>query len=219
MIELVLATRNEHKTREIREILGGLPVRILNLEEAGSFPEVVEDGRSFEENAVKKAMTIARASGMISMADDSGLVVDALDGQPGVFSARFAGLHATDAENNAKLLALLDGIGLPERKARFICCVAICDPRGQCTTVQGSCEGHIALQASGSGGFGYDPLFVPNGHSQSFAELPAEVKNAISHRGRALLQVRQALEELITVDDRDAGADADNKQPLMKNYL
>lgn len=201
MMDLLLATRNPHKTREIQEILAGQPIRILNLDDVGSFPEVVEDGRSFEENALKKAMTIAHASGMMSMADDSGLVVDVLDGQPGVYSARFAGPQASDADNNARLLELLEGKELEQRQARFVCCIAICDPQGYCTTVQGSCEGHIAMKASGWGGFGYDPLFIPEGCSQSFAELPAAAKNAISHRGKALQQVRQALEILKPADN------------------
>lgn len=193
---LLLATRNAHKTREIEEILSGQDICIMNLDDAGDMPEVLEDGHSFEENAIKKAMTIARASGIMSMADDSGLVVDILDGQPGVYSARFAGPGASDRDNNARLLEMLEGIPLEQRQARFICCIAICDPEGRCTTVQGSCEGHIALQPCGEGGFGYDPLFIPEGCSRSFAELDGNEKNAISHRGRALKQLSRALESI-----------------------
>lgn len=196
MPELLLATRNKHKTIEIRQILQGLPFQILNLDDVGDFQEVVEDGRTFEENAVKKAMTIARASGIISMADDSGLVVDCLNGQPGVYSARFAGEEASDQDNNTKLLGLMEGIALSDRRARFVCCIAICTPEGQCHTVEGRCEGHIALEASGTGGFGYDPLFIPDGHPASFAELSSEEKNALSHRGQALQRVRVLLDEL-----------------------
>ncbi len=196
MQEILLATRNTHKTREIQEILRDLDLKILNLDDVGQFPEVVEDGHSFEENAIKKAMTIAKASGIISMADDSGLVVDCLDGRPGVYSARFAGPEATDEENNDRLLMLMDGVEPESRQARFVCCIAVCTPEGKCEVVKGSCEGHISMQASGSGGFGYDPLFFPEHFVQSFAELSPEDKNAISHRGQALKQVRDLLLQL-----------------------
>ena len=188
--QILIATRNRGKLAEIREILSAPGLELLDPETVGNLPEVEEDGDTFEANAIKKAVTLARASGMLTLADDSGLEVDALGGAPGVYSARYAGEPSSDAANNAKLLAAL--CGQPNRRARFRCAIALATPDGDCSTVDGRCEGHIADAPQGRGGFGYDPLFIPDGFSQSFGELEAAVKHRISHRGAALRAARQA---------------------------
>ncbi|HOQ09488.1 MAG TPA: XTP/dITP diphosphatase [Syntrophomonadaceae bacterium] len=184
--QLLLATRNRHKKRELQELLADMEVEILTLEDVDPIPEVVEDGETFEANAVKKARATAMAAGILSLADDSGLEVDALQGKPGVYSARFAGEHATDEENNAKLLKLMESVPDEKRTARFVSVIAICDPQGHVETVRGECKGTIARIPAGNGGFGYDPLFIPQGYEQTYAQLSAEEKNRISHRGVAL---------------------------------
>jgi len=184
--QLLLATRNRHKKRELQELLADMEVEILTLEDVDPIPEVVEDGETFEANAVKKARATAMAAGILSLADDSGLEVDALQGKPGVYSARFAGEHATDEENNAKLLKLMESVPDEKRTARFVSVIAICDPQGHVETVRGECKGTIAGIPAGNGGFGYDPLFIPQGYEQTYAQLSAEEKNRISHRGVAL---------------------------------
>jgi len=184
--QLLLATRNRHKKRELQELLADMEVEILTLKDVDPIPEVVEDGETFEANAVKKARATAMAAGILSLADDSGLEVDALQGKPGVYSARFAGEHATDEENNAKLLKLMESVPDEKRTARFVSVIAICDPQGHVETVRGECKGTIARIPAGNGGFGYDPLFIPQGYEQTYAQLSAEEKNRISHRGVAL---------------------------------
>ncbi len=188
--QILIATRNRGKLAEIREILSAPGLELLAPEAVGDLPEVEEDGDTFEANAIKKAVTLARASGMLTLADDSGLEVDALGGAPGVYSARYAGEPSNDAANNAKLLEALRG--QPDRRARFRCVIALATPDGACSTVDGRCEGHIADAPQGRGGFGYDPLFVPDGFTQSFGELEAAVKHRISHRGTALRAARAA---------------------------
>ena len=188
--QLLVATRNRHKLVEIRAILSAPGLELLDPESVGNLPEVEEDGDTFEANAIKKAVTLARASGMLTLADDSGLEVDALGGDPGVYSARYAGEPSDDAANNAKLLDALRG--QPDRRARFRCAIALATPDGECSTVDGRCEGHITEAPQGQGGFGYDPLFVPDGFAQSFGELGADVKHRISHRGAALRAAREA---------------------------
>lgn len=188
--KLLLATRNEHKKIEIKEILKELELDIMNLEDIPAMPEVDEDGETFAANALKKARTIAELSGYVTMADDSGLVVDALQGKPGVYSARFAGEKATDEENNRKLLKLMEHIPETQRTAHFECVIALVEPRGLEQTVSGQCPGRIAFAPRGPGGFGYDPLFIPDGYQFSFAELSSEEKNRISHRGQALAKAR-----------------------------
>ncbi len=194
--ELLLATRNRKKKLELQEILHELDLNIITLEEIPSLAEVEEDGNSFAENAIKKAVLTAKASGKICLADDSGLVVDALGGQPGIYSARFAGESASDEENNQKLLKLMEMIEEDKRTARFVCIIALSDAQGNVETVEGRCEGRIALAPMGKGGFGYDPLFIPQGYTQSFAELASATKNLISHRGKALEQARPLIERL-----------------------
>ncbi|SHG80431.1 XTP/dITP diphosphohydrolase [Thermosyntropha lipolytica DSM 11003] len=196
-----MATRNQKKKKELQEILSDLDVQVITLEEIEKeVPEIEEDGTTFEANAVKKASITAALTGYICLADDSGLVVDALDGKPGVYSARFAGEGATDEQNNRKLLQLLKGIPEERRTARFVCVIAICTPEGETFTVRGECEGRIAFYPRGEKGFGYDPLFIPCGYQVTFAELSGEEKSRISHRGKALLQAVPIIKELISRD-------------------
>lgn len=194
--DLLIATRNSKKKKELQEILGDLNIRLLTLDDIPEIPEVEEDGQTFEENAIKKASVTAVLSGYITLADDSGLVVDALGGDPGVYSARYAGVGSSDEDNNEKLLNMLATLKEQDRTARFICVIAICTPQGSINTVQGSCEGKILFSPSGQGGFGYDPLFIPEGFDKTFAELAAVEKNKISHRGKALQEAKPILEEL-----------------------
>jgi XTP/dITP diphosphohydrolase len=201
---LLIATRNAHKTAEIRQILGG-NFCLRTLDDFPNAPAVVEDADTFAGNASKKAQSLARwlpsnpSSGQFYiLADDSGLEVDALGGAPGVHSARFAAAgidgvsNSPDTANNAKLLRLLEGIAPEKRTARFRCVLAlIAAAGGQPVLFEGACQGRIALSSAGSGGFGYDPLFVPEGHNRSLAELGEDVKNTLSHRARALEKLRQ----------------------------
>jgi XTP/dITP diphosphohydrolase len=197
MQSLFIATRNLHKLREIQQIIEGLPLVLRSLGDVGEIPEIIEDGETFEANACKKAIVTAKHTGMITLADDSGLVVDALGGQPGIYSARFAGPEADDDKNNEKLLSLMKNISEPRRTARFVCVIAVAAPDGSVQTVRGSCEGHISFKRTGKEGFGYDPLFVPAGFDLSFAELDPTVKNKISHRAKALQNVRPVLENFL----------------------
>jgi XTP/dITP diphosphohydrolase len=160
-------------------------------------PETVEDGETFQENAIKKAREAAQFTGILALADDSGLEVDCLDGLPGVHSARFAGEPKDDAANNAKLLTLMQDIPWEQRTARFRCVVALCTPQGKVFTSDGSCEGYILEYLKGKGGFGYDPLFYVPDLNQTFAEIDIEIKNKISHRGKALSGALKILTERV----------------------
>ena len=181
---LFIATANPHKLSEIREIFSVPGLRLLDMNDFPDLPEVVEDKDTFAGNAIKKAREMAEYTGYWAMADDSGLEVDALNGAPGVFSARYAGDDVDYMANNEKLLRELSGVA--DRSARFRCVVALCSPDGEAFTVDGCCEGRIAERLSGHGGFGYDPLFIPVGENRTFAEMQQEEKNRISHRGVAL---------------------------------
>jgi len=192
--DLILATRNRGKVGELITLLAGIDVQVHSLLERSDISEVVEDGETFEQNAVKKAVEIFRQTGMPALADDSGLEVDALGLQPGVYSARYAGEHVSYEENNRKLLAELSGVPEGERIARFRCVVAFVGD-GYRKVTEGICPGRIGLSLRGTNGFGYDPLFVPAGYSQTFAELPLEIKNTISHRGLALRRMIPHLRE------------------------
>lgn len=185
-MEIVLATRNKKKLEELKRITVGLPITILSLTDFPGCPEVVEDLDSFEGNARKKANGVCRYTGKPSLADDSGLEVDALDGAPGVFSARYAGDAGNDAKNNAKLLAELSQVPDEKRGAQFVCCIALAFPDGRIKTFHGTVRGRIARELRGQDGFGYDPLFLPEGQIQTFAELSGAEKDALSHRGKAL---------------------------------
>lgn len=184
MIEkIVLATGNKGKLREFSELLEGVFGSIVPLNDLESPPEVIEDGDTFRENALKKARALASFAGIPALADDSGLEVEALQGRPGVYSARYAGEGATDRENIDKLLAELGSAG--NRKARFVCFLALVTPEGKEITAEGSCEGVILTEPRGQGGFGYDPVFFLPEYNKTMAEIPAQLKNEISHRARA----------------------------------
>ncbi|MBF0262547.1 MAG: XTP/dITP diphosphatase [Magnetococcales bacterium] len=185
-LKLVIATRNRKKMEEIRRILTLPENDPFSLDDFPGCPEVIEDGMTFTENADKKALAVARFTGLPALADDSGLVVDGLDGAPGVYSARYAGDEATDAQNVAKLLDALAARPQASRSARFECVLALADPNGQTAHFTGTVEGRIADHPMGHNGFGYDPIFIPVGHDLTFALMPAADKDAMSHRGRAL---------------------------------
>lgn len=183
--ELVLASGNKGKLAEFQRLLDGLDVQIHSMKEYPEIGEIVEDGSTFAENALIKARAVCKATGKPAMADDSGLAVDALNGVPGIYSARFAGEQRSDADNNAKVLRLMETVADADRTARFFCVIAIVLPDGREYTVEGTCEGTILHALRGEGGFGYDPLFYVESMNKTFAELTMEEKNRISHRGHA----------------------------------
>ena len=195
--EVVIATRNSGKLREIQAILAPLGLKILSLRDFPRIPEIIEDGQTFEENAVKKAVAVARHTRRIAIADDSGLAVDALHGRPGVFSSRYAGEKATDAERYQKLLKEMVEIPPEKRGAAFMCAMAVAAPDGKAETVVGQCRGEIALAPKGSHGFGYDPVFYLPEWGKTVAELEPEVKNRISHRALALEKLKQLLPKFL----------------------
>jgi XTP/dITP diphosphohydrolase len=192
---LVLATRNAGKTREIGDLLIDFPVEIKNLDDLGPIPGIEEDGATFDENAYKKASFTAKVLGLPALADDSGLEVEALDGAPGVRSARYAGPGATDAENNAKLLAEMEGKA--NRAAAFLCVISIAVPSGVALTYEARCEGLIAETPAGHKGFGYDPVFYYPPLCRTFAQLSPEEKNRVSHRGKALIELKGEFEKVL----------------------
>jgi XTP/dITP diphosphohydrolase len=192
-MKLIVATRNRKKIEEIGRILGGSGFELLGLDACPDCPEVEEDADTFEGNAVKKAVTIARWTGAAALADDSGLVVDALGGAPGVYSARYAGAGAGDADNVRKLLAALGDTPAEGRTARFVCVMALAWPDGRVRTFEGRVEGRIGREPRGENGFGYDPVFIPEGRYRTFAEMSAAEKDAMSHRGRAIEKLRAAV--------------------------
>jgi XTP/dITP diphosphohydrolase len=195
---LLFATRNRGKLAELRELLRDLPLELRGLE-GMSVPEVVEDGDTFAANATKKALEVSRATGLPALADDSGLEVDALGGAPGVISARYAGPNATDAENNDKLLAALEGLPASARGARFRSVLALADVRGpldgEVLRTEGVCEGIILPAPRGTGGFGYDPLFYSPELGASFAQIGVGKKNDLSHRARAMKLMKDKLKD------------------------
>lgn len=186
-MKLVLATRNLGKVRELSDMLSQqCSIEVLSMRDFPEAPDVVEDGETYQDNAKKKAVDIAKYVGVLALADDSGLEVDALGGAPGVHSARYAGSDASDADRIAKLLAATRNVPDDERTARFKCAVAVAEPNGRADVVMGVCDGKIIREPRGSQGFGYDPVFVPHGYDRTFAELGENVKNHISHRAKAL---------------------------------
>ncbi|HEY8488941.1 MAG TPA: XTP/dITP diphosphatase [Thermaerobacter sp.] len=195
MPQLVLATHNRGKVRELEAMLqeAGLPIRVRTLDEVGGIQMPAETGSTFLENARLKAEAVARQTGLPALADDSGLCVDALGGRPGVYSARFAGPEATDAANNARLLAELEGVPAPRRTARFRAVVVLAMPDGRWTWAEGEAPGRILEAPRGTGGFGYDPLFLSDDLGVTFAEAGPEAKNRVSHRARALRALLPAL--------------------------
>jgi XTP/dITP diphosphohydrolase len=186
MRDLVIATRNPGKLKEIRELLKAVPFNVLGLDAFPDAPEVVEDADTFAANAEKKALTIAGHTGCLTLADDSGLAVDALNGAPGVHSARYAGDDATDATNNGKLIDALRRVDSTARQAAFHCAMVLAEPDGTTSHFSGMLKGVIIEQLQGDGGFGYDPLFLVREYGMTLAQLPLEIKNRISHRGQAL---------------------------------
>lgn len=192
---VVLATKNRGKISEFQELFRNSGVEIKTLDDFGPIPPVIEDGDTFEDNAVKKAQFTARVLGIPAIADDSGLTVKALQGAPGVFSSRYAGENADDQSNNRKLLTAMEGI--EDRAAAFVCVLAIAVPRGPALIYEGTCEGIIAGTPEGDMGFGYDPLFYYPPLQKTFAQLALEEKNRISHRGRAMTELRGELNQLI----------------------
>ena len=182
--QVVLASKNKGKVSEIGEILKAIDIKVVSMEDVGFNEEIEETGNTFYENALIKAKTIYQKLKCPVLADDSGLEVFALNGEPGVYSARYAGDGGNDGRNLAKLLAKMEGIS--DRSARFVCVMAVATPEGIVGTAEGEVRGKIALAAAGQGGFGYDPAFIPNGFDRTFGELPQEVKNSLSHRSNAL---------------------------------
>jgi XTP/dITP diphosphohydrolase len=196
MIDLLVATTNSGKLAEIKAYLKNLPGHIISLSDLQDPPAITEDGQSFEENALKKARTLAEWSGYRTLADDSGLEVDALNGKPGILSARFSGAEGDDAANNSKLLEELSGVAEEKRTARFICVLALCAPKsrgGKQCTLRGGCEGFIGFAAKGKNGFGYDPLFFFPPLNKTFGEIGQQTKITVSHRGKALKKLVEVL--------------------------
>lgn len=197
MPSLLLGTRNPGKVIEIVSILADSDWSFTSLQEFPNVGEAEENFTTFAENAIAKAQFYASATGVCALADDSGLEVAALNGAPGVFSARYAGAHASDADRRTLLLSELSKVDDPNRRARFVAVVAIAKPNGEILNLsEGACSGIITSEPRGTGGFGYDPIFIPDGYAQTFAELPDTIKNEISHRARALMGTRTFLSQL-----------------------
>ena len=194
MKELLVATTNQGKLKEIRELLDGVDLRVTSLADYAGLPAIVEDGKTFRQNAIKKAVTIAQHTGKLVLGEDSGLEVRALDNRPGVYSARFSGEHADDKKNNAKLLRSLRGVPEQERQARYRCFAALAEGDQLVGVVNGSCAGMIAQRSKGKNGFGYDPLFLIPLYKKTFGELDPVVKAGMSHRSRALKKVKNLLQ-------------------------
>lgn len=193
MKRIVLATRNEAKRAELERMLAGLPVQVRGLRDYPDVPPLPEEGHTYEANARSKALTVARYLNEVALADDSGLEVDYLEGRPGVQSARFLGEDATDEDRNREVLRLLEGVPPENRTARYRAVVAVAFPDGQVYTFEGACEGAIALEPRGTGGFGYDPIFYVPELDRTVAELTPQEKDLISHRGQAMRKAREFL--------------------------
>jgi XTP/dITP diphosphohydrolase len=196
MIELLVGTTNLGKLDEVQDYLTRLPLKTLALQSLGKWPAVVEDGATYEDNALKKARSFAEYSGLLTLTDDSGLEVDALNGAPGIYSARYCGEEGNDNKNNQKLLEALRQVPEEERTARFICVLALCAPKSHGAkewTVRESCEGKIAFNPRGRNGFGYDPIFFYPPLGKTFGEIDRETKATVSHRGKALKKLAQIL--------------------------
>ena len=196
MKKLVLATRNDHKIEELRSLLHDLPLEVLTLRDFSTIPPLIEDGNSFRENALKKARAVHHHTHLLSLADDSGLEVFFLNGMPGVYSARYAGENASDDKNNEKLLAEMRGVAPRRRRSQFRAVLAFVG-NGFEETTEGICPGRLAESPRGNNGFGYDPLFIPDGFSGTYAELTSEEKNTISHRAKASEKMKEALRKKI----------------------
>ncbi|MFA5062839.1 MAG: RdgB/HAM1 family non-canonical purine NTP pyrophosphatase [Candidatus Omnitrophota bacterium] len=196
-MELIVATKNKKKLQEIKDILKDFKLRISSLADCGISPRIVENGKTFKENAVKKAVKVGRVTGKLSLGEDSGLCVEALDGAPGIYSARFSGKNKDDIRNNTKLLKLLKGLPLKKRRAHYVCAVALADRDGLIGVVEGKCSGLIGFELKGRYGFGYDPLFVIPKFQKTFAELGERIKHKMSHRYRALKKAQKIIKKYI----------------------
>lgn len=192
-MDLVVATRNKDKLREIKTLLKGIRVRVFSLDSFKGVPEVIEDGKTLEDNAIKKAVQVSKFLKKFAVADDSGLEVEYLNSDPGVYSARFSGKGATYKTNNEKLLELLKGMPLSKRKACFRCVIAVADKGKIIGVAEGRCCGKIGFESKGDNGFGYDPVFIPNGFKKTFAQISASRKNNISHRSIALKKAKSII--------------------------
>lgn len=195
--ELIIATKNEKKLHELKRYLKGVSAKVVSLKDFRHLPRIVENGKTFKANAIKKALVISRFTKQLVLADDSGLVAKALGGQPGVRSSRFAGPKKSDKQNNRKLLKLLAKVPPGKRQAKFVCAVAICDNAKVVKVIEESCDGVIAFSEKGGYGFGYDPLFLIPKYKGTFGELGLKVKDKISHRSRALKKAREFLRKYL----------------------
>jgi len=196
-IDLVIASRNKKKIEELKRLLADLPIVVRAVDEIADVPEVVEDEPTFKANAIKKAVEVAKATGLMALADDSGLEVEYLNGEPGVYSSRYAGIPRDDQRNNEKLLRKMQDVPWEKRDAWFKCVIALATPDGEVETCEGKCVGKIGYQPKGELGFGYDPIFVLPEYDKTLAEIDADLKNEISHRAKALAQVKKVLAEKI----------------------
>ena len=196
-MRVVIASKNQGKIDEIESIMAMTGIEFLSFDDFENWPEVAETGATFKENALLKARAISGFARLPALADDSGLEVDVLGGEPGVLSSRYAGPHSSTPENNAKLLRKLGHTAFEERAARFRCVAAFASSDGSVLLAEGTCEGHITLEPRGAAGFGYDPLFMPEGYDRTIAELSPEEKNLISHRGKAFRMLKEKLETLL----------------------
>jgi len=204
-LEIVLATRNANKLREFRAMLHDIDISIVSFGSFPECPEVIEDGKSFAENALKKARTIAEYTGHVTIADDSGLEVDLLGGMPGIYSARYAGEEADDRKNNEKLLKELGGVPMERRGAQFRCVIAVVDPDGAEQIVEGAYRGIIITEPHGNNGFGYDPVFLDEQSGFTFAEMDPEHKNQVSHRSRAIQELKKILQGFLEKSRKSSG--------------
>ncbi len=195
MKELIVASRNKGKVSEIKELLADLPYKVTSILEYPNLPDVVEDGKTYKANALKKAITIAKLTGKMTISDDSGIEVKALGNAPGIYSARFAGEGKSESQKNQKLFQLLKNVPMSKRQCRYRCVVALVDGKGkELGVVEGTCSGFVATQNRGKNGFGFDPLFIVPRYNKTFGELDASIKAKISHRARALAKFRRLLE-------------------------
>ena len=203
MIKLLVATTNPGKFAEVKDFLRQLPLEVLSLSDLATWPKIIEDGATFEENALKKARALAEYSGYLTLADDSGLEVDALNGAPGIYSARYCGEEGNDKKNNEKLMHELREISEEKRTGRFVCALALCAPKPHGMkewTVRDSCEGRISFELKGENGFGYDPLFFYPSLGKTFGEIDRAIKATVSHRGKALRKLAEMLPSLVDLN-------------------
>ncbi len=193
MEKLVVATKNKGKIIEIKKVLENIPFEVISMGDMGITVDVVEDGKTFEENSLKKAVEICNICNTIVIADDSGIEVDYLDGAPGIYSARFGGPDASDKDRNIKLLQMLNDVPFEKRTARFVCAIAVAFPDGRSFVIKDTCEGYVAFTCKGDNGFGYDPLFHVLEYDKTMAELSMDIKNKISHRAKALKKMAEKI--------------------------